>query len=140
MLRADRGTHAKAVIINDTVILSSANFDPRSLNLNSESGVIIYDAAVAQVYRASIQARMTTSLPVILKDQKATPVADEFKSTEMTTIQALAKLSPIKLAACVWLLHAPLSAKICSMCVRVSSPRQSNRERVQPNHATRRHL
>lgn len=49
------GLHAKSIVIDDKVsLIGSHNFDPRSDNVNTESGFIIYDRAVAERVRAAI--------------------------------------------------------------------------------------
>ena len=49
------GLHAKSLVIDDGIsVIGSHNFDPRSDNYNTESGFIIYDAAVAQRVRAAV--------------------------------------------------------------------------------------
>ena len=52
-----RGLHAKGIVIDDAVALvGSHNFDPRSDRLNTESGLIVRDAAFARALRESIEA------------------------------------------------------------------------------------
>lgn len=49
------GLHAKSIVIDDRVsLIGSHNFDPRSDNVNTESGFIIYDRAVAERVRAAV--------------------------------------------------------------------------------------
>ncbi len=49
------GIHSKSFVIDGaTTLIGSHNFDPRSDAYNTESGFIIYDAAFAQLVRASI--------------------------------------------------------------------------------------
>lgn len=49
------GMHAKSIVIDGRVtLIGSHNFDPRSDNYNTESGLIIHDPAVAERVRASI--------------------------------------------------------------------------------------
>ncbi len=49
------GMHAKSIVIDGkTTLIGSHNFDPRSDNYNTESGLIIYDKAVAEQVRAAI--------------------------------------------------------------------------------------
>ena len=47
----DNAIHSKLVAINDTLIIMSANLDPRSLKINSESGVVLRDEKLAAQYR-----------------------------------------------------------------------------------------
>lgn len=50
------GMHAKSIVIDGAItLIGSHNFDPRSDNYNTESGFIIYDAAVAQEVGRSIK-------------------------------------------------------------------------------------
>ncbi|HEY3521739.1 MAG TPA: phospholipase D family protein [Rhodanobacteraceae bacterium] len=49
--------HAKSLVVDgDVAMVGSHNFDPRSANYNSESGVIVYDEKFAAALRASIVA------------------------------------------------------------------------------------
>jgi phosphatidylserine/phosphatidylglycerophosphate/cardiolipin synthase-like enzyme len=49
------GLHAKSLVVDDAVaIIGSHNFDPRSDDHNTESGVIVYDRAVAAALAAQI--------------------------------------------------------------------------------------
>ncbi|MFC4818815.1 phospholipase D-like domain-containing protein [Dokdonella ginsengisoli] len=49
------GLHAKSIVIDDRVsLIGSHNFDPRSDNVNTESGFIIYDRAVADRVREAV--------------------------------------------------------------------------------------
>lgn len=53
--------HAKTMVVdNNTVYIGTFNFDPRSQNLNTEVGVIVDDARVAEPVQASI---LTDMLP-----------------------------------------------------------------------------
>lgn len=64
-------THAKmAVIGNQRVYRGSANFDPRSLNLNSESGEIYENSELAEYYRKRFWTRVMTSTVVGISDGK----------------------------------------------------------------------
>ncbi len=50
------GLHAKSIVIDDRVVLiGSHNFDPRSDDLNTESGFIIHDVAAAIRVRQAIE-------------------------------------------------------------------------------------
>ena len=49
------GLHSKSIVVDDRIsLIGSHNFDPRSDNLNTESGFIIYDRAVATRVRDAI--------------------------------------------------------------------------------------
>ena len=50
------GLHAKSMVIDDRIgVIGTHNFDPRSENYNTESAVVIDDAAFAQALAASIR-------------------------------------------------------------------------------------
>lgn len=58
-------THAKlAVIGNKKVYIGSSNFDPRSLSLNSESGVLVENQSLAEIYLKEIQNKILNSTVV----------------------------------------------------------------------------
>ena len=49
------GMHAKSIVIDgQTTLIGSHNFDPRSDNYNTESGLIIHDAKIAELVSAAI--------------------------------------------------------------------------------------
>jgi cardiolipin synthase C len=49
------GMHAKSIIIDDeATLIGSHNFDPRSDNYNTESGLIIYDREIARLVKSAI--------------------------------------------------------------------------------------
>jgi putative cardiolipin synthase len=51
--------HAKTLVVDSkTVYIGTFNFDPRSENLNTEVGAIIYDEALARAVEASIETDM----------------------------------------------------------------------------------
>jgi phosphatidylserine/phosphatidylglycerophosphate/cardiolipin synthase-like enzyme len=50
------GLHAKSMVIDNRIgVIGTHNFDPRSENYNTESAVVIDDAAFAQALAASIR-------------------------------------------------------------------------------------
>jgi putative cardiolipin synthase len=52
--------HAKTMVIDSSIVfIGTFNFDPRSENLNTEVGAIIYDAAVAQAVENAIESDMS---------------------------------------------------------------------------------
>jgi len=53
------GLHAKSMVVDERVgVIGTHNFDPRSENFNTESAVVIADAAFAQALAASIRRDM----------------------------------------------------------------------------------
>ncbi len=54
-----RGLHAKSMVVDEKIsMIGTHNFDPRSDYLNTESGVVIWDAAFAKSLTQSIRADM----------------------------------------------------------------------------------
>jgi putative cardiolipin synthase len=50
------GMHAKTLVIDDRItMIGSHNFTPRSADINTESGLIVWDAAFARAIRAEIE-------------------------------------------------------------------------------------
>jgi len=59
--------HGKLLIVDDAyVLLGSANIDPRSLRLNYELGVEVFDAAFARVLAGWFDGRVAVSAPLSL--------------------------------------------------------------------------
>jgi putative cardiolipin synthase len=53
------GLHAKTMVLDSEVVyIGTFNLDPRSENLNTEVGVIVYNAAVARKVEAAIETDM----------------------------------------------------------------------------------
>ncbi|MCD6061230.1 MAG: phospholipase family protein, partial [Moraxellaceae bacterium] len=51
--------HAKTLVVDGrAVYIGTFNFDPRSQNLNTEAGAIIYDATMARTVEAAIETDM----------------------------------------------------------------------------------
>jgi putative cardiolipin synthase len=56
--------HAKSAVVDGTIAyVGSYNFDPRSQSLNTETGIIVHDAAVAESVLSSIGEHMARSSP-----------------------------------------------------------------------------
>lgn len=56
--------HAKSAVVDGTIaFVGSYNFDPRSQSLNTETGVIVHDAAVAEWVLSSIGEHLSRSHP-----------------------------------------------------------------------------
>jgi phosphatidylserine/phosphatidylglycerophosphate/cardiolipin synthase-like enzyme len=54
-----RGLHAKAIVLDGAIaVIGTHNFDPRSDRLNTESGLIVWDAPFAQALEQSIERDM----------------------------------------------------------------------------------
>jgi putative cardiolipin synthase len=63
--------HTKAYIVDrEQVFIGSFNFDPRSVNLNTEMGVIIYDAKLGEFYASEFESHYQEFAYVVFKDEK----------------------------------------------------------------------
>lgn len=61
--------HSKCMVVDDTwCLLGSANWDPRSLRLNFEFNLEVYDPALAQTLVEFIQSRLPVARPLHLTD------------------------------------------------------------------------
>ena len=50
------GLHAKSMVVDEQIaVIGTHNFDPRSEHYNTESAVIVHDAAFARALAASIE-------------------------------------------------------------------------------------
>ena len=73
-----RGMHAKSIVIDGYVsLIGSHNFDPRSDDLNTESGVIIWDTTLAQALQDSIAEDVRPENSWIIARRPAVPVVSE---------------------------------------------------------------
>jgi phosphatidylserine/phosphatidylglycerophosphate/cardiolipin synthase-like enzyme len=65
--------HSKLVKINDTLLIMSANIDPRSLNLNSESAVRADDAGLSNFYQTLVDKNARASVPIVISGKIILP-------------------------------------------------------------------
>lgn len=56
--------HSKYLVADDVAVVGSANFDNRSLHLNFEAGVILYDATVVEELAEQFRRDLEASLPL----------------------------------------------------------------------------
>jgi len=86
-----RGLHAKSIVIDGNVsLIGTHNFDPRSDKLNTESGVIVWDADFARTLEASIRNDASPDNAwVIAKRQKVVPVVGEVNTAISTVSETL---------------------------------------------------
>jgi cardiolipin synthase A/B len=74
-LTPDPFDHSKAIVVDEAwVLVGSANWDPRSLRLNFELGVEVYDHELARAVGAQIDARIAEATPI----DRATLARDPF--------------------------------------------------------------
>jgi putative cardiolipin synthase len=96
--RTPNAMHSKLMKINDTLIITSANLDPRSLRINSESGVIVVDHDLASFYGDLFKKNLKSSIPVLVGgrvipfDSSSGPVPD-FLRLDRPVRQALEKVA-----------------------------------------------
>src|SRR4029079_85977 len=70
--------HTKAITIDDLMsIVGSANFDNRSLELNDELNVAVFDPALARRLRADFDKDLTASKKLTLEDWRARPLPEK---------------------------------------------------------------
>jgi len=63
--------HTKAYIVDrKSVFIGSFNFDPRSININTELGVIIHDPKLAQLFAESLETKLPTETYEIFLNEK----------------------------------------------------------------------
>ncbi len=69
--------HAKAMIVDDVLsIVGSSNFDNRSLELNDELNVAVFDRGLAGRLRADFERDLMRSKTLTLEEWRSRPVAD----------------------------------------------------------------
>ena len=77
-----RGLHAKSFAIDGRIaMIGSHNFDPRSSRLNTESGVIIWDAAFTQALEQVIAADIAPDQSWTIARKRKVPVVSGVKET-----------------------------------------------------------
>jgi cardiolipin synthase C len=86
-----RGLHAKSIAIDGRVaLIGTHNFDPRSDELNTESGVIVWDAAFARALEASIRHDASPDNAwVVAKREKVVPVVGDVNTAIATVSEKL---------------------------------------------------
>lgn len=85
--------HAKTMVIDKTnTYIGTFNFDPRSQNLNTEVGVIVQDAGLANKVQASIEADMQPENSW----NSATDKPDQYASSAKRKRVTFYQLTPIK--------------------------------------------
>jgi putative cardiolipin synthase len=85
--------HAKTMVIDSSIVfIGTFNFDPRSENLNTEVGAIIYDAAVAQAIESAIDIDMSAGNSW----NTATDQPDQYATLGKRSKVRLLQLVPLK--------------------------------------------
>ena len=73
--RAPPFIHAKAAVIDDVVaIIGSANFDPRSLFLNYETNLVVFDESCAARVKAAVLNDLSQAVEVHYADWRRRPL------------------------------------------------------------------
>ena len=79
--------HSKSMVIDRKIVyIGSFNVDPRSANLNTECGLVIYDAAVAEAVRADIERDMAPQNSWTVGKKRDLPLMLSRFNTLMATI------------------------------------------------------
>lgn len=74
VLQASPFAHSKLIVVDEQYVMAgSANLDPRSLRLNFELGVEIFDIPLAQQLSEHINACIAVSRPVELAELDSRP-------------------------------------------------------------------
>ena len=77
--RAPPFIHSKAAVIDDTVsIIGSANFDPRSLYLNYETNLVVFDDACTARIKAAILSDLSQAVEIRHADWRRRPMWRKF--------------------------------------------------------------
>jgi cardiolipin synthase len=72
--------HAKAVLVDDKILsVGSANLNTRSLHLDYELNVMIYDEILCKKMKEEFKIYMQNSVEVTLEDYKNPPIAQRVK-------------------------------------------------------------
>jgi cardiolipin synthase len=72
--------HAKALVVDDLLsIVGSSNFDNRSLELNDELNVAVFDRQLAARLRADFERDLTQSKKLTLDDWRSRPVPERVR-------------------------------------------------------------
>ncbi|HRQ64169.1 MAG TPA: phospholipase D family protein [Xanthomonadaceae bacterium] len=76
------GMHAKSLVIDDHIVMiGSHNFTPRSADLNTESGVIVWDQTFARHIRAEIERDIAPGNAWTIARRQRSPVIGLFSGT-----------------------------------------------------------
>jgi phosphatidylserine/phosphatidylglycerophosphate/cardiolipin synthase-like enzyme len=87
-----RSQHAKSIVIDGRVaLIGSHNFDPRSDELNTESGLIVWDEAFAQALEVAIRYDMAPSESWVIAPRRLVPVVEQVN----TAIAGVSETLPI---------------------------------------------
>ncbi len=85
-----RTLHAKSLVIDEAVgLIGTHNFDPRSADLNTESGLIVEDAAFAERLAASIRVAITPENSWVVAPREPVPVIAEVNAAAGTLSESL---------------------------------------------------
>ena len=85
-----RGMHAKSIVIDRRVtLIGSHNFDPRSDDLNTENGLIVWDAAFARAVEADIALDLAPQDAWVIAPREWVPGVNEVNSAIATVSEEL---------------------------------------------------
>lgn len=84
------GMHAKSIVVDSTIaIIGSHNFDPRSISINTESAVIIWDADIARDLEQNILIDIEPQNSWVIAKQESIPFLYHFSEVIGTISQSL---------------------------------------------------
>ena len=85
-----RGMHAKSIVIDRRIaLIGSHNFDPRSDDLNTENGLIVWDPAFARALEADIALDLTPGNAWVIAPRALVPGVTEVNSAIATVSEEL---------------------------------------------------
>lgn len=85
-----RGMHAKSFVMDGRIaMIGSHNFDPRSDELNTESGVIVWDEAFALALERTIEADMAPDQSWVIAKKPEVPVVSQVSRTMNTVSESV---------------------------------------------------
>ncbi len=95
------GLHAKSLVIDSRIgVVGTHNFDPRGDTYNTESAVVVYDAAFAQALEASIRRDIAPANSWVIAPRDKSPVLSglEYSIGKISEFLPLFDLWPIRYA------------------------------------------
>ena len=87
--------HAKSYVVDSQVVwIGSFNADPRSANLNTEDGLIIWDARVARAIEENILRDMAPQNSWVIAPRESIPIISQMRSVIGNILELIPVLDP----------------------------------------------
>jgi phosphatidylserine/phosphatidylglycerophosphate/cardiolipin synthase-like enzyme len=84
------GMHAKSIVVDSTIaIIGSHNFDPRSISINTESAVIIWDEGIARDLEQNILVDIEPQNSWVIAKRQKVPLIGHFSEAMGSIFQML---------------------------------------------------